>query len=155
MPSSTLPETTLRACGVVPPIVLDGAPSTTIPPSPALPSAAEPAASRPTRLPATRLPEVVAPEISTPSPVLPEITLPAPAIVPPIVLSVDPVLINTPILLGEAVDPLASVPIRLPWTTVVVLPSIQTPVWLPEMMFPSPALVPPTWAAGALCTSTP
>src|SRR5438270_5552348 len=74
--------------------------------------------------------------------------LPAPLALPPMVLDDAPVARATPATpLGKGVVPLAtSVPMRLPWTRlpVVPLPPIRTPYWLlPAMTFAEPLAVPP------------
>src|SRR4051812_38042268 len=82
----------------------------------------------------------------TPSQPLPEMTLRAPALVPPMVLFVEPYSIATPSdPLGTAAVPAAFVPMRLPSTVSPLAERNQTPLaWLPEITFPEPAAVPPT-----------
>ena len=82
-----------------------------------------------------------------PCALLPEMTLPAPAAVPPMVLSVAPLMTNTPKLpLPSAAVPAALVPMKLPSTTlpVVPLPVMSMPsLVLPLMTLPAAAVVPP------------
>src|SRR5271157_4080365 len=84
-PSPLLPELTLRAPGVVPPLVLPVEASSITTPTLALPSAPLPSPFVPIRLRATRV--FVAPSRSTPSPPLSANKLPVPADVPPMVLA--------------------------------------------------------------------
>ena len=77
-----------------------------------------------------------------PSPLLPEITLPAPAPVPPIVL--PELLIDTPVALPRAAVPVASVPMKLPCTTLPVAP--DPVIWMPsppKRLITSPSTVLP------------
>src|SRR5262245_3973124 len=87
---------TLRAAAVVPPIVLPLAPPAICTPPTPLARAAQPAALRPMKLPSTTLFLVPAPSIETPLPPLPELTLRAAAVVPPIVLPLATMLMDTP-----------------------------------------------------------
>ena len=83
---------------------------------------------------------------ATPVPAFPEITLRAPAVVPPTVLFVAKLSMNTPNrLLPSATMPLLSVPMKLPCTRLLVapLPSIPTPSLLPEIILRASAVVPP------------
>jgi hypothetical protein len=115
MPSPVLPETTLPAPAVVPPIVLPLPCWVKIPKAP-LATAAVPAASVPIKFPATisRNPSVIKMPTS-----FPEMTLPAPAVAPPITLPrIEPELpapeIETPYSFPMEPVPLEFVPIRLP-----------------------------------------
>src|SRR5437867_10754528 len=91
-----LPEITLAAAAVVPPMVLLEAPPAMETPVPLGKAAGVAAALRPILLPWTRLLLVPESVIRIPAPVLPEIKLPAPAAVPPIVLLWEPRIVPGP-----------------------------------------------------------
>ena len=92
------------------------------------------------------------------SSVLNAIVLPAPVVVPPIVLP-ETSSTSMPTALGLARVPVESVPILLPATTLLVVPSsaMSTPSPLfSEMTLPAPAVVPPiVLPDAALSISTP
>ena len=76
-----------------------------------------------------------------------EMTLRAPGVEPPIMAFAVPPLRNTPQApFPRAIDPLASVPMRLPWSTNSdALPCAWIPVpRLAEMTLPAPGASPPT-----------
>ena len=109
---------------------------------------AAPATLSPMVFPWTAFAFVPVPLIETPRPVLPEMTLRAPATVPPIVFEWAPPNTATPAeLLARAAVPVVSVPMKLPVTTLSLVPTsaIRMP-WpvLPEMTLAAPAAVPPT-----------
>ena len=111
-PLPPFPEITLPVPAAVPPIVLFGELTTWTPTAP-LARAAVPAALVPMRFPWTKPPEDGLP-ILTPFCWLAEIRLRVSGVVPPTTLPVPP-LINTPLLFGkEALEPAASVPMKLP-----------------------------------------
>ena len=78
----------------------------------------------------------------TPSQLLPEMTsLGASVVTAPMVLAAAPFSINTPSKLGTGYDPVASVPIKSPATTLPVVPEseINTPLeLLPAITSPAP-----------------
>src|SRR4051794_24413503 len=75
---------------------------------------------------------------------LPEITFLAAAVVPPIVLLVDPDRIKIPLLFATAASPAALTPMKLPKTVLEFDALISTPCTaLPEITFPAPEAVPP------------
>ena len=137
IPSSLLAEITLPAPLPVPPMVLKDPRILT--PATWFPRLELPITSVPILLPWTKLPS---PEMSMPSPLLPEITLPWPAPVPPIVL--PELLIDTPSPLPRAMAPVASVPMKLPCTTLPVVP--DPVIWMPsppKRLITSPSTVQP------------
>ena len=82
----------------------------------------------------------------TPSLLLPEMTSRAMAVVPPMVLLAAPFWMNTPFALGRAFDPVESVPIKSPATTLPDVPEsemIHAVCRLPERTFSEPETVPP------------
>src|SRR5208337_4216809 len=123
LPEITLPCTTLYAA-----------------PGPLTPAPMLPEIS----LPCTTLSVAPRPKL-TPAPILSEITLRAPTAVPPIVLLDDSPIRTPAALLGTASSPVASVPMKLPSTTLFVAPgSMFTPApILPEITLPAPISVPP------------
>ncbi len=137
-PSPVLPAITFRAAGTAPPTMLLVAPEVSSTPVP-LAIAVVPETSRPMKLPSTILPVAVAPVISTPALVLPEITSLNDVEIPPIVLSVDPV-ISTPTPFGAATVPVASVPMSDSSIALPPTPEIATPA--PEKLpMASPRIV--------------
>ena len=77
------------------------------------------------------MPEPV--EITTPPRELPEITLPRAAVVPPMVLFDELVVIEMPVALGRPAVPAAFKPIVLP---VMILPLLVVTICTPAMVFP-------------------
>src|SRR5438876_5782865 len=76
-------------------------------------------------------------------------TFRAAAVVPPMVL-LFPLIEMPPLRLGTAAAPVTSVPIRLPWTVLLLALLLNTrpvafvvAVPFPDMTFPAPAAVPP------------
>ena len=90
MPALRLPETTLRAPAVRPPISLLLAPACSWMPSSVLPSAAWPLASVPMKLPATTLFQALAPSRMRPFRPLPESTLRSAVVTPPMMFRAPP-----------------------------------------------------------------
>src|SRR5207253_886180 len=137
-----LPEMTLRALTVVPPIVLPVVPVSRVTPG-AFPSPVVPAASGPIELPSTVFDEP--PVISTPLWLLPETRFPAAAVVPPVVVPL-------------AAAPVLSGPMKFALTTFALVerPSIETPAFVfPEMTLRAAPDDPPTvlWFAAAEMTT--
>lgn len=125
MPGPVLPETTTRAWVIAPPIEFCEAAWMMTPV--AFGRAAVPVRFRPMVSFWTMLLVDADPVIETPGPLLPEIRFWNDEVRPPTVLLGDPV-ISTPMPLGAASVPVASVPIRLPWTALPpMLPVIATP----------------------------
>src|SRR5262249_50068365 len=123
-PLAPLPEMTLPAAAVVPPMVFAVAPLRMLTPVPPLGRAAVPAALVPMKFPATVLFD--APGMRRRAAPLPEMTLPAAAVVPPMVFAEAPAVTITPWrMLATALLPMASVPTKLPWTR---LPDVPAPL---------------------------
>ena len=148
IPSPPLPETTLRAAAVVPPMSVSLLPSTRMPWNP-FPKAALPEASVPTRLPwivvcATREREI--PDW------LPEMTLPSPGPVPPRRLPVEICPANIKVTVNPDMLFRSS---RLPWITLSFEERIATPLPFPAARFPMIRFSPTTEFRPTLTPSCP
>ena len=159
-PCSPLPEMTLRAPVVVPPMRVRFPPLPTE--TPRSFGSAFPAASSPSVLPSMIVPSApptsTAAAIGTPA-VCPAMRLPAPAAVPPTWVSVVVDASLIPLSFATTSAPPASSPIVLPWmrrsSTPVSAVNVSIATTLPEMTLPAPAAVPPITASLASCRRMP
>ena len=111
---------TLRAAGVVPPMVLNPAELASIRMPVPLPMARVPWLSVPIKLPWMRAAVASPPDSSMPAVPLPEMRLPAPAAVPPIVVLAEAT--RMPVPLGKGAVPCWLVPMKLPSIVTPALP---------------------------------
>ena len=139
-PAKVLPEMTLLAS-----ITFADAPEEITTPK-LLANESLPAWFVPMKLPCTQLSVVSRPRMRTPLLALPEITFCAVESVPPMVLFDASARIATPVELGRDFSPVTSVPMKLPSTSLFIVPAslIATPAPLfPEMTLPADGSVRP------------